>query len=202
LNERYQADRLHDVYRHLHGIAEIDQSSLGTLLAKNNSSRRSPVEIESAKVALPIRLNLASYQIGDVGEVLVDLDIEIRRAASYIGTGTTRPLRERSELTLLGTNHTGQATIFVSVSGSICRALTERPLDLVLATSWFWEHRLSQTKYRSAISEDESTKPLDRIMRSAMQAVSSARLSVVALRLDAKGQSQFEFRPRELFTDS
>lgn len=196
LTDRYAEEQFRDVYRGLHGVDAIDQNSLGALLTSTSSSRQWPIDKASTfDVALPIRLELASSQIGDVGRVLTDFDLEIRRAASFLGGGTTRPLRERDSMTLLGARGTSSTTMFVSASGSIYDALTEKPLDVVLATSWFWEHRLNRTKYRAQISTKENLVSLAHVVHSADLALSAARPSIVAMRLDLEGKTIFEFRP-------
>lgn len=196
LTSRYAEDQFRDAYRGLRGVDAIDQYTLGALLASTTSSRLWPIDAASTfDVALPIRLELASLQIGDVGQVLMDLDLELRRAASFLGGGTTRPLRERASLTLLGARGTSSTTMFVSASGSIYDALNKKPLDVVLATSWFWEHRLNRTKNQTQIATKEYLMSLAHVVHSAESALSAARPSIVAMRLDLEGETIFEFRP-------
>jgi hypothetical protein len=196
LTDRYAEDKFREVYRGLRGVDAIDQHSLGTLLASITSSQQWPVEAAPRfDVALPIRLEIASSQIGEVGQVLTDLDIELRRAAAFLSGGTTRPLRERASLTLLGARGTSSTTMFVSAAGSIYDALITKPLDVVLAMSWFWEHRLNRTKHQAQIATKEYLVSLSRIVHSAELALSAARPSVVAMRIDFKGVTIFEFRP-------
>jgi hypothetical protein len=194
LNDRYVVNSFREARRQLIGIAPINQALLGTLLI--NANRHFHASISSELVpTLPVRIELSSSQIGDVGQVLIDLDLEIRRTASYLAVGATRPLRERGTVTLLGGSRTSSTIIFVSVSGSIYEALVAKPLDFVLAMSWFWDHRLTRTKYRALVSEDESHGTLTHITRSAQLAITAARPSVVALRIDPQGETLFEFRP-------
>lgn len=196
MTERYSEDQFRDAYRRLRGVEAIDQSLLGTLLASTSANRQlKSIQTPTFVSSLLIRLEYASSQIGDVGQVLTDLDLEMRRAVAFHIDGTTRPLRERGSLTLLGTHRNSSTTIFVLASGSIHAALTKRPLDVVLAASWFWDHRVNRTKFRQPVAEEEYPKPLAQIIRSAQLAISDARPAVVALTIAANGETLFEFRP-------
>jgi hypothetical protein len=194
LNERYAVSGFREAYHELRGIASINQPLLGSLLL--DSSRLFPTSLVSAMgPALPIRLELTSSQIGEVGQMLNDLDLEMRRAASYLATGSKRPLRERETVALLGARRTSLTTIFILVSGSIRETLVAAPLDLILATSWFWQHRLNHTMHRPPEPHASSQTSLTHIVRSARLALSSAGSTVVAMRLDPMIETGFEFRP-------
>lgn len=193
-SSRYAINELVDMYNELHGASTFDQQALGNLLdraarEKHNfgTGRALPPR------TLPMNSQLASSVVGDIGRTLLDLDVELRRTISFISDGSTRPLRDRNAVEFLSARQTSSTDIFLLLSRVFYEVLTSRPLDFLVTFSWFWEHRLNQTRSRPAQDTKSHINVLNVIGENARASLNSGQPVVITISIATGGSTDIVF---------
>ena len=193
---RYAVDELVEIFNDLRSTSSIDQAALGGLLVRAAGDRHYLTKgLTLPPRMIPIHAHLASSAIGDIGRTLLDLDIELRRTLSFMTNDSTRPFRDRSAVDFIYARHISSTDVFLLLSHAFHEIVTSRPLDFLLTLSWFWNHRVSQTRIRPARERGDHIDSFDRITDLARESLASGEPTVITITVDADGSSEFTFEP-------
>lgn len=193
-SSRYAINEFLDIYNDLHAATNFDQQALGTLLDRAVGERYDLVKgLTLLQQTLPMNSHLASSVVGDIGRTLLDLDVELRRTLSFISEGSTRPLRDRSAVQFLSARHTSSTDILLLLSRVFYEVLSSRPLDFLVTFSWFWDHRLNQTRSRPAQDQRGHISALNAIADVARESLNSGQPVVMTMKIAADGSTEFMF---------
>ena len=143
----------------------------------------------------PVFLHLADSTVFNVGRILVDVDIELRRAGSYLTSGSLRPLKGSDLVVLKSAERASSSTITLLTSQIISVLLTSRPFDFLLVLSWMWEHRLNRTRAHLVRDETHYLKNLNQIFRSSFECLAENKPAIMKLRVGMDGSTRIELRP-------
>jgi hypothetical protein len=122
--------------------SEIYESRIAELIreAAPYSARSSP--------KLPIRVHIENSSCAAVARVLLDLDLELRRASTFLSSGNTRPAVESRAVQVATIARSSAIDVTLEASREIYLALTSRPIALLQVLDWFWLHRQTRTRVR------------------------------------------------------
>jgi hypothetical protein len=190
--DRYALAEFEALRRDFSSIVDNDQSRLGQLL------RRSEIIYTSSKgmhhprlTALPLQLHLANSTATNVGRMLLDLDVELRRAASYLRSGSLRPSRNNQIVEVISAQHVASIDIVVAAAQDIYQHLTSRPIDFLLLLNWFWSHRYHRTKVRLAYEEINPVQAWKDVVEMAEICIETGRPVIITMEVDRDGSTQF-----------
>ncbi len=193
---RYAVDELVEILNDLRATSSFDQAALGGQLVRAAGARHYLIEgLTLPPRMIPIHAHLASSAIGDIGRTLLDLDIELRRTLSFMTNDSTRPFRDRSAVDFVYARRFSSTDIFLLLSHAFYEIVTSRPLDFLLTLSWFWNHRVNQTRIRPASEREDHITSFDRITDLARASLVSGQPTVITITIDAGGSSEFIFEP-------
>lgn len=190
--DRYALREFEVLKRDFSSIVDKDQLRLGELL------RRSEIVYTSSKgmhhpqlTALPVRVHLANSTASNVGRILLDLDVELRRAASYLGSGSLRPSRNNQIVEVISARHVASIDIVVAAAEEIYRLLTSRPIEFLILLDWFWSHRYHRTKVRLAYEEINPVQAWNDVVEMAHVCIEVGRPVVITMEVDRDGSTRF-----------
>lgn len=173
-------------------IVVNDQSRLGQLL------RRSEIVYTSSKgmhhpqlTALPLQLHLENSTAANLGRTLLDLDVELRRAASYLGSGSLRPSRNNQIVEVISAQHVASIDIVVAAAEEIYRLLTTGPIEFLILLDWFWSHRYHRTKVRLAYEEINPVQAWTDLVEMANACIEVGRPIIITMEVDRDGSTRF-----------
>jgi hypothetical protein len=195
--DRYQLNEYNDRHADFSAHNEIDQPSLGDLLGRSELVYASSKGLDHALLrAIPLHVYLANSTSANVGRTLVDLELELRRAASYLGSGSLRPSRESQMVEVLSAQYVASIDIVVAAAMEIYGLLTSRPVDFLLLLDWFWSHRHNRTKVRLPYEEIDPTRVWADIVAMANRCLEAGRPVVVTVAVETDGSTRFGFESR------
>jgi len=150
-SSRYAIDEFIDMFNIVTLTADVDEKALGRLLERSSQEKS---ELSCGFVlqssASLIHARFASSLACDVGRTLLDLDVELRRTLAFLIDGSSRPLRDRSTVEVLHAVKNMSFHMAFGTSSTFNDLLFSKPLEFQLVFSWFWDHRLNQTRTRPA----------------------------------------------------
>lgn len=195
-HDRYRLNEYEDRSADFAGRSSVDQQSLGELLRRSEIVYASSKGLDHALLrALPLRVHLAISTSANVGRTLVDLEIELRRAASYLTSGSLRPSRDNQTVEVISAQHVASIQIVVAVAMEIYSLLTSRPVDFLLLLDWFWSHRHNRTKVRLPYEETDPTRVWADMVAEAKRCNEAGRPVVVTVSNSADGSTtRFGFK--------
>jgi len=187
-SSRYAINDLLEFRGNVNTEHSLDQEMLGELLSRyaieeSNFPRGQVLSPRTLFVLACIDSSGAS----DVGRVLIDLDVELRRTLAFITDRTMRPYADRRTVEILTTQSDSVTNVLLALAPSFFGALTTEPLEFLLAFSWFWDHRINQTRTRPARSLEEQFSAFGEINESADRSVTSKEPVMITLKIDSKG---------------
>jgi hypothetical protein len=193
--DRYQLNEFTDFQEIFLLPNEAVQRELGNLIRRSELTYVSSKGIDDRQLlAVPLQIHLANSTSANVGRTLLDLEIELRRTASYLETGKVRPSRNNEIVELISASHNASIDLVVAVSMEIYRMLASRPIDFLLLLDWFWTRRHNRTKVRSPYERTDPTGVWNQLVASATDCVHSGHPVVVTMRIDVDGSATFQFR--------
>ncbi len=193
--DRYRLDEFQDRRTEFSAHTELDQQLLGDLLGQSELIYASSKGLGHPLLrAIPLHVHLANSTSANVGRTLVDLEIELRRAASCLGNGSLRPSRDNQMVEVLTAQHSSSIAIVVAAAMDLYSLLTSRPVDFLLLLDWFWSHRHNRTKVRLPYEETDPTRVWDDIVAMARRCIEAGRPVVVTVVVESDGSTRFGFR--------
>ena len=193
--DHYRLNEYNDRRAHFAAPREIDQQLLGDLLQRSELMYTSSKGLDHALLrAIPLHVHLANSTSANVGRTLVDLEIELRRSASYLGGGSLRPSRNNQIVEVISAQQVSSIGIVVAAAQEIYYLLTSRPIDFLQLLDWFWSHRHNRTKVRLPYEKIDPTRAWANMVEMANRCIEADRPVVVAMTVDADGSTTFGFR--------
>jgi hypothetical protein len=143
--------------------------------------------------AIPIHVHLENSTTSNVGRTLLDLDVELRRCATYMLDGSIRPLRNFTSVELISAVRTYSVDIVIAVARQLYDLLITRPVTFLQLLDWFWSLRLSQTKVRQPHVEVNRAEPWNDIVSLATSCIEHGRSVVLTVDVTSEGTTRFGF---------
>ena len=144
--------------------------------------------------AIPLHIHLDNSTSSNVGRILLDLDVELRRCAAYMLNGSIRPLRNFTLVQLIAAVRTYSVAIIIAAGRQIYDLLTSRPVTFLQLLDWFWSHRLSQTKVRQPNDESDRGADWNDIMSLATSCIELGRPVILTAEVTRAGNTRFGFK--------
>jgi hypothetical protein len=174
--------------------APIDQRRLGELIERSEVIYTATRGVSHPRLhAIPVHLHLENSTAANVGRTLVDLDVELRRTASYLSGGSARPSRNKNIVEILSAQHVASIDVVVAAAREIYELLTSRPIDFLQLMVWFWDHRHNRTKVRLPYEQVNPLRSWESLHQSAANAIARDRSVTVTVDVTAEGSSTFGF---------
>ncbi len=194
--DRYRLSEYEDRYTDFTVRNTVSQESLGDLLGRSEIVYANSKGLDHALLrALPLHVYLTNSTSANVGRTLVDLEIELRRVASYLTSGSVRPSRDSRTVEVISAKNVASIQIVVAVALEIYGLLTSRPIDFLLLLDWFWAHRHRHTSVRPPIEETDPTRPWTDIVTMAKRCIEIGRPVVVTVTNNINESTGFGFAP-------
>lgn len=194
-HDRYRLSELTELRNKFSLGPEIEQQTLGNLLRHSELTYASSKGIDHPQLlALPLHIHLANSTSANVGRTLIDLELELRRTASYMNSGTIRPSRNNEIVELISAGHISSIDLVVAAAMEIYSSLTSRPLDFVQILDWFWSHRHNFTKVRLPNEVKDPTGIWTEMAEMAKKCIESGRMVVVTTKVEVDGSTKFGFQ--------
>jgi hypothetical protein len=194
-HDRYRLNEYKERHDDFAGHSQVDQQSLGELLRRSEIVYASSKGLDHALLrALPLRVHLANSTSANVGRTLVDLEIELRRVAAYLTSGSLRPSRDNQTVEVISAQHMASIQIVVAVALEIYGLLTSRPVEFLSLLDWFWSHRHNRTKVRLPYEETDPTRVWTEMVAEAKRCDEAGRPVVVTVTDNADGSTRFGFK--------
>lgn len=190
--DRYRLNEYEDRHTDFTVRNKVDQDSLGDLLGRSEilyASSKGPDH--TLLRALPLHVHLAISTSANVGRTLVDLEIELRRAASYLTSGSMRPSRDNQSVEVISAGPVASIEIIIAVAMEIYGLFTSRPIDFLLILDWFWSHRHYRSRVRPPYEETDPTPVWAEMVAMARLCIESGRPVVVTVTDSANGSTRF-----------
>jgi hypothetical protein len=192
--DRYALSQFEDLNHRFSSRSFVDQELLGDLLRQSEIIYSSSLEPEYEEVrAIPIQVHQSDSTSASVGRTLSDLDIELRRCASYMLRGSIQPMRDDQLVEVFSAQYVSSIDIVVVVAKGIYELLTSRPVDFLQALDWLWSHRLNRTKVRHANEEIDRRRIWDDVYRMGMECLDRGRPTTITIVIGADGSTKFGF---------
>jgi hypothetical protein len=193
--DRYRLGEFADLRSQFSLPTNIEQRQLGSLLRRSELTYASSKGIDHPQLlAMPLQIHLANSTSANVGRTLLDLEVELRRTASYLENGAIRPSRNNEIVEMISARHVTSIDLVVAAAREIYNLLTSRPLDFLLLLDWFWSHRYNRTKVRSPYEHVDPTRIWAELVAMAQSCIKSGRPVVVTMTIEVDGSTKFGFR--------
>ncbi len=167
-------------------LRELD-AALGNAKANSRLSALLRTDHEDGALgAVSVRIDLRSEESSSyaLGETLVDLDRELRRAQAYIVGRKTDVPRRKGELELLSAERGNSIDCVLAGFGGLAGLMLSDPIQLALTLHWFWERRPKRWGIRTPSSPLPASQILSDVTASATQAIRSGQ--TVSFSVDAR----------------
>jgi hypothetical protein len=149
------------------------------------------------RVAIPFYLNLESPTVANVGRILLDFDLEIRRTTSYRLRASIVPPRNSQDLEVVNTKLDDALRIALALSNELRLSLTTQPIEFLLTLDWFWDFRYSQSRVRSPLSRRDPRERWRDIFSSVSECTATTYPVAAEMAIGDQGSTTFSFRPEE-----
>lgn len=194
-HDRYHLKEFSELRNKFSIGSDTEQQTLGNLLRRSELTYASSKEIDhSPLLALPLQIRLANSTSANVGRTLMDLELELRRTASYMSSGTIRPSRNNEIVEVISARHVSSIDLVIAAAMEIHSSLTSRPLDFLQILNWFWTHRHNFTKVRLPHDNTDPTRIWTEMIEMAKRCIESGRSVVVTAAVEIDGSTKFGFK--------
>jgi hypothetical protein len=194
IRDRFALSEFIDLQNDFLTGATIDQRQLGELIERSEVIYTSSKSVHHPRLrAIPIHLHLDNSTAAHVGRTLLDLDVELRRTASYLSRGSVRPARNNQIVEVLSAQHTASIDIVVAAAREIYDLLTSRPLDFLQLMVWFWDHRHNRTKVLQPYEEINPIRVWENLYETAGKCIALDRSVTVSVNMGIDHNAIFGF---------
>jgi hypothetical protein len=194
IRDRFAMSEYIDLQSDFLSRTKVDQHQLGELIERSEVIFTSSKGVHHPRLhAIPLHLHLDNSTSAHVGRTLLDLDVELRRTASYLSRGSVRPSRNNYIVEVLSAQHTASIDVVVAAAHEIYDLLTSRPLDFVQLMVWFWDHRHNRTKVLQPYEEIDPIQVWQNLYQSAADCVALDRSVTVTVDMTIEGATTFGF---------
>jgi len=194
LHDRYRLGEFQTLSREFITHSAVDQCQLGALLSRSEITFTSSREFHHPLVrAVPLHIHIDNSTSANVGRTLLDLDVELRRSASLLITGSNRPIRNSHAVELISAQHQTSIDLVVAVSNEPFNMATSRPIDFSILLHWCWSRRLNRTKNRKPFEEPDPVISWQRITQTASICIDRGQPVALSMSVAADGSTTFAF---------
>jgi hypothetical protein len=191
--DRYRLRDLAD-FRDQFEVPSIDQQRLGSLIQEAEFTYTSSKWSHHPQLkAVPLQIHLANSTTSNVGRIVLDIGVELRRTASYLERGSIRPPRNNESVELISAQQESSIDLVVASAKEIYRLLTSRPIDFMMLLDWLWAHRQNRLKVRSRYEQDDPRRRWSDIVDMATICAEKSHPVAVTMRVDSDGSTNFGF---------
>lgn len=161
-----------DFYREYTARSTFNQSRIGVQLLLSSAAISPPAANHSARDSrLHFQVFVATPAAAHVGRLLMDLDVELRRALSFLTSESVRPEKHVRGMELVSAEREAYLKITALLSPELSVMLATRPLDFLRVLWWFWDHRLTCTKTRITQRVEDPARRWDDLERESLRQV-------------------------------
>jgi hypothetical protein len=144
--------------------------------------------------AIPFYLNLETLTVSNVGRILLDLEMEIRRTTSYQLRASLVLPKHSQNMAIVMINKHDSLRIVMALSNELCLALTTQPIRFLINLDWFWYFRYSQSRVRSPVGQRNPLERWSHIFASASECTTSSHPVVAEMAICSQGATTLNFR--------
>jgi hypothetical protein len=174
--------------------SHVDQPRLGNLIRFSEVTFISSHELHHPLVrAVPLRAHIENSTSANIGRILLDLDVELRRCASYLTNGSIRPSRARNTVELISAQHGASIDLVVAVASEPFNVVTARPFDFLVLLDWCWSRRVHRTRTRRPYEELEPVRNWQRMAEMASTCIGRSQPVSLSMNVAADGSTTFAF---------
>lgn len=149
---------------------------------------------------LPVLVHAHDSTAYGVGDVLLDVDREVRRSVSFLRsqrlTGVeldASSLRRRGLLELASAERTSSIDILLIALGAVYEILLSDPVQLAITVSWFFERRLWRRGTHKPADPTPASIVGATVKESAIAAVTAGHAVAFKMNIDERGRCSTEF---------
>jgi hypothetical protein len=194
-HDRYRLLEFQDLRNRYPLPSDVDQQKLGGLLRRSELTYMKSKDFDNvAMLSVPLHIHLANSTAANVGRILLDLQVELRRTAAYQQNETIRPTGNNEIVEMISANHEASIDLVIAAAMEIYILLTSRPIDFLLLLDWCWTHRHNRTKVRSPYEDIDRTRVWSDLIAMARSCVEADRPTVVTMTMEIDGSTKFELR--------
>jgi hypothetical protein len=194
IRERFAIGEFIELQNDFLSRATVDQRQLGELIERSEVIYTSSKGVHHPRLhAIPLHLHLENSTSAHVGRTLLDLDVELRRTASYLSSGSLRPSRNNNIVEVLSAQHVASIDVVVAAAREIYDLLTSRPLDFLALMVWFWDHRHNRTRVLQPYEEIDPVQVWENLHQSAAACIAQERSVTVTVDMTIDGTTNFAF---------
>lgn len=192
--ERYALDEFREFRRELIPQAVSTQRKLARLLTLSDIQLNNRQSTTGQQViALPFQVTITDSTASNVGRLLLDLDLELRRCAALQLRGSVSPTREPRLVDLLSTQREHALRVELAVSGELHHALSSQPIDFLVTLDWLWDYRYARSRVRFPLIATDPRERWADIMSSATVCTVMGRSAYTTMTVQHDGSTTFAF---------
>lgn len=192
-HDRFRIDAFTDFQRVLRVEADSLESRIAELI--RGATTYTPTLRGEPRIdpRAPLRLRMENPSCAGVAHVLLDLDLELRRASAFVTSGRTRPAAESRIVEVASAIRSSFIEVTLEVGGEIYVALTSRPIAFLQALDWFWLHRQTRSRVRPPYETVDPMFAWTEMLRTAADLAPWGNPVVVTVEVAVDGTTQFGF---------
>lgn len=191
---RYRISEFSNHSRAFAAQSHVDQPRLGQLISRSEVTFISSHELHHPLVrAVPLRVHIENSTSANIGRILLDLDVELRRCAAYLTTGSIRPSRARNTVELISAQHGASNDLVIAVASEPFNVVTSRPFDFIVLLDWCWSHRVNRTRTRQPYEELDPVTNWQRMAQTASTCIDRGQPVSLSMNVAADGSTTFAF---------
>jgi len=192
--DRYALAEFREFRRELIPQAVASQRKLTGLLALSEiqlNNRRSSTD--QRVIALPFQVTITESTASNVGRLLLDLDLELRRCAALQFRDSASPTRELQLVDLLSIQRDHGLRVELAVSGELHHALSSQPVDFLITLDWLWDYRYARSRVRFPLLTNNPKERWADIMSSASVCMDLGQSAYTTMTVQHDGSTTFAF---------
>ena len=191
--DRFRMDALTDFQLVLRAEADSLESRIAELV--RGATMYTPTHGGEPRIdpKAPLRLRMENPSCAGVAHVLLDLDLELRRASAFMAYGRTRPAAESRIVEVASALRSPLVDVTLEVGGEIYVALTSRPIAFLQVLDWFWLHRQTRSRVRPPYETLDPMLAWTEMLRTASNLAPRGNPVVVTVEVAADGTTKFSF---------
>lgn len=196
---RYALPQLEELLQSLVSTASALQPQLTNLIRESEfTCAAGPLDERKREVAVPIQMEIANPAASNVGRLLVDVDLELRRSSALLTRNATAPTRNVQLVRVLTMRADDSLRLALGASGELHDALTSRPIEFLATLDWLWDNRFARSRVRSPSITSDPSKRWAGILTSAFACTATRRPVVTTMVVEHDGSTTFAFRLVEM----
>lgn len=192
--DRFALDGFTQLQERYAQSSSVAQEQLGDLVRRTEITYSTRHGINQLEIrAIPLHVHLANSTMANLGRTLSDLDVELRRTASFMLNESTKPLPESRMVEVFSAKHVSSIDVVVVAAMDIYHFLTLRPVDFLLTLDWFWSRRHNRTKVRQPTEYIDRREMWEETLLLAHDCVELGRPVAITMELFEDGSTRFRF---------